>query len=67
MKHSPEFLKLVDDAKSRVRRTDVQDVKQRLDVRERFTLIDVREESEWAKGHLPGAIHFGTSFTRRSS
>ena len=57
MKHSPGFLKLVDDAKSRVRRTDVQDVKRRLDAQEQFTLIDVREESEWTKGHLPGAVH----------
>jgi rhodanese-related sulfurtransferase len=57
MKHAPEFLKLVDDAKSRIRQTNVQQVKQRLDAKEQFTLVDVREESEWAKGHLPGAIH----------
>jgi len=57
MKHAPEFLKLVDDAKSRIRQTNVQEVRQRLDAKEQFTLIDVREESEWAKGHLPGAVH----------
>ena len=57
MKHAPEFLKIVDDAKSRIRQTNVQEVKQRLDAKEQFTLIDVREESEWAKGHLPGAVH----------
>ena len=57
MEHSPGFLKLVEDAKSRVRQTNVQEVRQRLDAKEPFTLIDVREESEWAKGHLPGAIH----------
>ena len=57
MKHAPGFLKLVDDAKSRVRETNAQEVKQRLDAKETFTLIDVREESEWAKGRLPGAIH----------
>jgi len=57
MKHAPGFLKLVQDAKSQIRETDVQEVKRRLDARESFTLIDVREESEWAKGHLPGALH----------
>ncbi len=57
MHHSPEFLTLVDDAKSRIRQTNIQEVKQRLDAHERFTLVDVREESEWAKGHLPGAVH----------
>ena len=57
MKHAPAFLKLVDDAKTRIRETNVQDVKKHLDAQETFTLIDVREESEWAKGHLPGAVH----------
>ena len=57
MKHAPGFLKLVEDAKGRVRETTVQEVKRRLDARESFTLIDVREESEWAKGRLPGAVH----------
>jgi rhodanese-related sulfurtransferase len=50
-------MKLVEDAKKRVRETNVQEVKHRLDAKEPFTLIDVREESEWAKGHLPGAVH----------
>jgi rhodanese-related sulfurtransferase len=57
MKHSPEFLKLVDDAKTRIRQTNVQEVKKRIDAQEPFTLIDVREDGEWAKGHLPGALH----------
>jgi rhodanese-related sulfurtransferase len=57
MKHAPGFLKLVEDAKTRVREVTVQEVRQRLDAKESFTLIDVREESEWAKGHLPGAVH----------
>jgi rhodanese-related sulfurtransferase len=57
MKHAPGFLKLVDDAKTRIRQTDVQEVKKRLDAQETFTLIDVREDSEWARGHLPGAVH----------
>ena len=56
-KHNPAFLKIVDDARSRVRECNVQDVKQKLDRGERFHLIDVREESEWAAGHLPEAKH----------
>jgi rhodanese-related sulfurtransferase len=57
MKHATGFLKLVEDAKARIRETNAQEVKKRLDDKETFTLIDVREESEWAKGHLPGAVH----------
>jgi rhodanese-related sulfurtransferase len=57
MNHAPGFLMLVDDAKSRIRQSNVREVKQRLDAEETIMLIDVREESEWAKGHLPGAIH----------
>ena len=65
MKHAPEFLKLVDDAKSRIRQTNVQETKRRLDAGEPFTLIDVREESEWARGRLPSAIHLGRGIIER--
>ena len=64
-KHSPKFLQLVNDAKSRITETDVKQVKQRLDRGERFQLVDVREESEWAKGHLPGAVHLGKGIIER--
>ena len=64
-KHTPEFLKLVEDAKTRIRELKVDDVRQKLDRRENFHLIDVREESEWAKGHLPGAIHVGKGIIER--
>jgi rhodanese-related sulfurtransferase len=64
-KHSPGFLKIVDDAKSRVRETTVDDVKTRLDRGEKFLLVDVREESEYAKDHLPGAIHLGKGIIER--
>jgi rhodanese-related sulfurtransferase len=57
MKHAPGFLKLVENAKTRIRETNVEGVKKQIDAKETFTLIDVREDSEWAKGHLPGAIH----------
>ena len=65
IKHAPEFLKIVEDAKTRIRETNVQEVKARLDAGEKFTLVDVREDSEWAKGHLPGAIHLGKGIIER--
>lgn len=64
-KHSPRFLKIVDDARSRVKECTVDDVKKRLDRGEKPTLIDVREESEYAKDHLPGAIHLGKGIIER--
>jgi rhodanese-related sulfurtransferase len=63
--HNPGFLKLVADAKARVRECTVEDVKRRLDAGERFTLVDVREESEYAAGHLPGAVHLSKGVIER--
>jgi rhodanese-related sulfurtransferase len=63
--HSPRFLQIVDDAKERIRELSVDEVKEKLDKREKFLLIDVREESEWAKDHLPGAIHVGKGIIER--
>lgn len=63
--HSPRFLQIVDDAKKRIRELSVDEVKEKLDKREKFLLIDVREESEWAKDHLPGAIHVGKGIIER--
>src|SRR5437667_11205587 len=57
--HSPRFLQIVLDAKRRVREVSIDDVKGQLDRGEKLLLIDVREESEYAKDHLPGAIHLG--------
>lgn len=65
MAHAPNFLKLVNEAKTRVKETDVANVKRRMDAGEKFILIDVREESEWAKGHLPGAVHMGKGVIER--
>ena len=65
MQHTPRFLKIVDDAKSRVKETTVDEVKQKLDHGEKFLLVDVREESEFAKDHLPGAIHLGKGVIER--
>lgn len=63
--HPPRFLKIVDDARSRIRETNVEQVKERLDHGDKFLLVDVREESEFAKDHLPGAIHLGKGVIER--
>jgi len=63
--HAPGFLKLVTDAKSRVKECSVADVRARQAAGERFALVDVREESEYAAGHLPGAIHIGKGVIER--
>jgi rhodanese-related sulfurtransferase len=65
MQHAPRFLKIVDDAKSRIKETTVEDVKRKLDRGERFLLVDVREESEFAKDHLPDAIHMSKGVIER--
>jgi rhodanese-related sulfurtransferase len=65
MQHAPCFLRIVDDAKSRVKETTVDDVKNRIDQGEKFILVDVREESEFANDHLPGAIHLGKGVIER--
>jgi len=64
-KHSPRFLALVEDAKKRIRETNVDEVKARLDKGETPLIVDVREESEFAKDHLPGAVHLGKGIIER--
>jgi rhodanese-related sulfurtransferase len=65
MKHSEGFLWLVNEARSRIRETNVSEVKKRMDAGEKFVLVDVREESEWARGHLPNAVHLGKGIIER--
>jgi rhodanese-related sulfurtransferase len=65
MQHSPGFLKLVNEAKTRVKQTNVAEVRRRLAGGENFLLVDVREDHEWAKGHLPGAVHLGRGIIER--
>ncbi len=64
-KHASEFLRLVNDAKSRITECTIADLKPRLDAGEKFFLVDVREESEYAAGHLPGATHLGKGVIER--
>jgi rhodanese-related sulfurtransferase len=64
-KHSPRFLKIVEDTKKRVREVTVDEVKAKLDRGEKFLLVDVREESEYGVDHLPGAVHLGKGIIER--
>src|ERR1700690_3362901 len=63
--HPPRFLKIVDDAKTRGRETNTAEVKKKIDKGGKFLLVDVREESEYVKDHLPGAIHLGKGIIER--
>jgi rhodanese-related sulfurtransferase len=65
MQHSNGFLKLVNDAKTRIKETNVPEVKKRLDAGEKMILVDTREDSEWARGHIPGAIHLSKGIIER--
>jgi len=65
MQHSPQFLKLVNEAKTRVKETNVAEVQRRMAGGEKFLLVDVREDNEWALGHVPGAVHMGRGIIER--
>jgi rhodanese-related sulfurtransferase len=63
--HSPRFLKIAEDARRHVHEIGIDDVKSKLDHGEKLLLIDVREESEFALDHLPGAVHLGKGIIER--
>jgi rhodanese-related sulfurtransferase len=71
--HPPRFLKIVDDARSRIRETTVDEVKKRMDRRsegrsdekDNFVLVDVREDREYDADHIPGAVHLGKGVIER--
>lgn len=65
MQHSEGFLKLVQDAKSRVRETLPEEVRRRQVQGERFHFVDVREDHEWQAGHAEGAVHIGKGIVER--
>ena len=65
MKHSPGFLALVQEAKQRIRQTNVAAIWSRISRGEKFNLIDIREDNEWERGHLPGATHLGKGIIER--
>jgi rhodanese-related sulfurtransferase len=63
--HPKRFLTIVNDAKRRISETNVEEVKVRLDQGDKFYLVDVREESEWNKGHITNAIYIGKGVIER--
>jgi rhodanese-related sulfurtransferase len=63
MKHTEGFLKITDDAKSRVREVDVAQTLERMKAGAR--LVDVREDNEWERGHARGAVHMGRGVIER--
>ena len=63
--HSPRFLKIVEESRKRVREISVDEVKRRMDRGDKVLLVDVREDNEWAKDHLPGAVHMGRGVVER--
>jgi rhodanese-related sulfurtransferase len=65
MKHSVGFLKLVSDAKSRIREVTVEQTRERIDADPSVKLIDVREDNEWEAGHAAGAAHLGKGIIER--
>src|SRR5450759_3854597 len=65
MAHNPEFLKLVNDAKARVQEIDLAGYRKMREAGETHVLVDTREESEWAAGHVAGAVHLGKGIIER--
>jgi len=63
--HSAGFLKIVAEAKKHVQEWDFREVKKRMDAGEKFLLVDVREDNEWERGHIPGAVHMGRGIIER--
>jgi rhodanese-related sulfurtransferase len=65
MKHSEGFLKLVNDAKSRIREVTVTQTRERMSSKNGVRLIDVREDNEWQAAHAAGAEHLGKGVIER--
>jgi rhodanese-related sulfurtransferase len=65
MKHNPGFLKLVDDAKARVKQIDIEGYKKMAAAGEAHVLVDTREDNEWAAGHVAGAVHLSRGIIER--
>ena len=65
MEHAPGFLKLVNDAKSRVREVTIEQARAKLAENPKAVLLDVREDHEWEKGHAREAVHLGKGILER--
>lgn len=65
MMHSPKFLEAVQKAKKQIKEVTIDEVATRLNAGEKLYLVDVREDEEWAKGHIQGATHIGKGVLER--
>ena len=65
MVHNPGFLKLVNEAKARIQEIDIEGYKQLREAGEPHLLVDTREDSEWAAGHVAGAVHLSKGIVER--
>ena len=65
MKHTAGFLKIVEDARSRIRELSVEETRERMAKDKEVRLIDVREDNEWSAGHAAGAEHLGKGILER--
>jgi rhodanese-related sulfurtransferase len=65
MMHSPGFLKLVNEAKSRVKEIDLAGYQKMREAGEAHVLVDTREDTEWAAGHVAGAVHLSKGIIER--
>ncbi len=65
MDHTERFEKICDEARSRIHETTIDEIKERMASGEEVRLVDVREESEWEDGHLPGAVHLSKGIIER--
>ncbi|MFN8006232.1 MAG: rhodanese-like domain-containing protein [Terriglobia bacterium] len=65
MQHSPGFLKIVNDAKSRIREISVSETQEKLKAGQSFHFIDIREDHEWQQGRAVGALHLGKGIIER--
>lgn len=65
MEHSPGFLKLVNEAKTRIKEVTLDEARARLSDNPKAVLIDVREDQEWQNGHAAGAVHLGKGILER--
>jgi rhodanese-related sulfurtransferase len=63
--HPEGFLKLVKEAKTRIKEEDFRDIKKKVDAGEPMIIIDTREDNEWARGHIPNAVHLGKGVIER--
>jgi rhodanese-related sulfurtransferase len=63
--HSEGFFRLVKEAKTRIKEQDFRNIKKKLDAGEPMIIIDTREDNEWARGHIPNAVHLGKGVIER--